>query len=323
MEQHRHDHDGADSLAELLELDAEVLHSYLSDVTTWVRRLAGGKPRRRIVDLGAGTGVGTIALARAFVEAEVIAVDRSEEMLSRLRAKASGLGLADRIRTVHADVDEAWPIVDPVDVVWASNSLHHLSQPDRVLRDVFATLCPGGLLAVTEMNGLPRFLPDDIGLGRPGLETRCRDALAQEQAESLPHLGSDWGPRLAQAGFAIRRADLRHRPALAAVELRRPLRPGLPASNPACARWSAGRRRPGRAGRAHRQRRRRQRSAPRRPEHPRHQGRMDRPTAGHREAVTSLLRATCAACTGSRPAPHRWRRTRPAMPSRSRRTPVA
>jgi ubiquinone/menaquinone biosynthesis C-methylase UbiE len=203
---HRHDgpHEGADSaaMAELLDLDADVLHSYLFDVTTWIRRQATDT-LRRILDLGAGTGTGTIALAQRFGGADVIAVDRSEEMLTHVRAKALELGFADRVRTVQANLDVAWPTIEPVDVVWASNSLHEMADPDRVLKDVFATIHSGGLLAVAEMDSPPRFLPDDIGLGRPGLESRCHDALEQEQANSESHLGPDWGPHLEQTGFAI------------------------------------------------------------------------------------------------------------------------
>ena len=45
------------ALAELLDLDAEVLHAYLTDVIGWVGELAGGPPRR-ILNLGTGTGTG-------------------------------------------------------------------------------------------------------------------------------------------------------------------------------------------------------------------------------------------------------------------------
>jgi ubiquinone/menaquinone biosynthesis C-methylase UbiE len=206
QDHHQHGpHEGAGSaaMAQLLDLDADVLHSYLLDVTTWVRQQAADIPRRRILDLGAGTGTGTIALAQRFGGADVIAVDSSAEMLARIQAKALDLGLADRIHAVQADLDVAWPAIEPVDVAWASNSLHEMTDPDRVLKNIFATIRPGGLLAVAEMDAPPRFLPDDIGLGRRGLESRCHDALKQQQASPKPQLGPDWGPHLEQGGFAI------------------------------------------------------------------------------------------------------------------------
>ncbi len=87
-----------------------------------------------------------------------------------------------------------------MDLVWASNSLHHVKDPDQVLAWVFAALRPGGLLAVAEMDSFPRFLPDDIG---PGLEARLQAVLAEARAGELPHLYSDWGPRLSAAGFTV------------------------------------------------------------------------------------------------------------------------
>ena len=218
MEHHHHEHHPGDddvALAELLDLDAEVLGSYLSGVIDWIHELAAGWSCRRIIDLGCGTGTGALALLRRFADAEVVAVDVSAPMLARVQAKARDLGLADRVRTVQADLDAAWPAVDSADLdsadldsadlVWASNSLHHMADPDQVLGQVFGLIRPGGLLAVAEMDGLPRFLPDDLGpgLGRPGLEARCHDVLAAQRAEAVPLLGSDWGPRLAGARFVI------------------------------------------------------------------------------------------------------------------------
>jgi SAM-dependent methyltransferase len=207
MESHHHHHDQHDpgheadeaALAELLDLDAEVLHTYLSGVIEWVGERADGRPRR-ILDLGTGTGTGALALARRFEGADVIAVDVSAPMLDRLQARTRELGLAGRIQAVQADLDAEWPVTGLVDLVWASNSLHHVKDPDQVLAWVFAALRPGGLLAVAELDSFPRFLPDDIG---PGLEARLHAALAQARASELPHLHSDWGPRLSAAGFTI------------------------------------------------------------------------------------------------------------------------
>ncbi len=190
-------------MAELLDLDAEVLHSYLSEVIDWVHQLAAGQPRHRILDLGSGTGTGALALARRFADAEVIAVDISTPLLERLSDKARDPGVAGRVRTIRADLDASWPAVGSVDLVWASSSLHHLAAPDRVLASVFAAMARGGLMAVAEMDSFPRFLPDNLGLGAAGLEARCRAALAAGLTDEVPNLGSDWGPRLERAGFAI------------------------------------------------------------------------------------------------------------------------
>jgi hypothetical protein len=75
-----------------------------------------------------------------------------------------------------------------------------MADPERVLADVFATLRPGGLLTVEELGSFPRFLATEPGAG---LEERGHAVLAGELAGELPHLGSDWAPRLRQAGFTL------------------------------------------------------------------------------------------------------------------------
>ena len=196
--QHQHQHADDDALAEMLDLDAEVLHEYLAEVLGWLRERATGRTRR-ILDLGSGSGTGTLAHAERFPEADVVAVDMSAPMLHRIRAKARDRGLTERIHTVQADLDAGWPAVEPVDLVWASASLHHLADPDRVLTEVFATLRPGGLLAVVELASFPHFLPTDLGIGRPGLEDRCHALTGHD----VPLLGADWGPGLRKAGFTV------------------------------------------------------------------------------------------------------------------------
>jgi SAM-dependent methyltransferase len=199
---HNHDdHRDAAALAALLDLDGEALHTYWTDAMVWVRRAAGHATR--VLDLGAGSGVATIALAQRFGDAEVTAVDVSGELLAAIRAKALDLGLAHRIRTMCADLDGDWPVPGPVDVTWASMSLHHLADPARVLCDVFAATRPGGLVAVAEFSDELCFLPDDLGFGRPGLEARILDVLRDEHAASLPHLGANWSAHLSSAGFTV------------------------------------------------------------------------------------------------------------------------
>jgi len=201
-------------LPELLDLDADVLHDFHREVITWVGSLMPDRPR--IVDLGAGTGTGTFALARHLSDAQVTAVDVAEPMLEHVRHKAAALGLTDRVRTVQADLDQSWPPLEPADLVWASASLHHFADTDRALAQMYNALRPGGVLAVTEIDSFPRFLSDSADAP---LEERCHAILAEMRAEAGMHFHDDWGARLAKAGFAIeaeRRFDIALRPPLPA-----------------------------------------------------------------------------------------------------------
>ncbi|MFF3429982.1 class I SAM-dependent methyltransferase [Streptomyces sp. NPDC002602] len=218
---HDHDHDHA----EILDLDADVLAEHLASITAW---LPVDAAPRHVVDLGCGTGAGTLALLARFPEAQVTAVDSSAAHLKRLREKAGAGGMAGRVRTVLADLDTHWPDLsgrdpassdpshpdldrtDPArlepnrpELVWASASLHHMADPRRTLRQVHDSLAPGGLFAVVELAGFPRFLPADAPEDRPGLEERCHEASERRHDSRLPHRGADWGPMLTAAGFDV------------------------------------------------------------------------------------------------------------------------
>src|SRR6201999_3394338 len=141
---HVHEHSASSDviLTGLLELDGEVLHDYWSAALDWVKGAADGASR--VLDLGAGTGTGALGLAERFPQAEVIAVDIEPGSLARPRDKGLGPRPADRGRGVRADLDAGWPEVGPLDLTWASMSLHHLADPGRVLGDVRAVTRPGG-----------------------------------------------------------------------------------------------------------------------------------------------------------------------------------
>jgi SAM-dependent methyltransferase len=190
-----------EAMTDLLELDGEALHDYWSAALDWVRDAVGGA--RRVVDLGAGTGTAAVGLAARFPGAEVIAVDVEPDSLALLRDKAAGLGLGGRVRAVAANLDEGWPELGVLDLTWASMSLHHLADPGRVLGEALAATRPGGLIAVAEFAEALRFLPDDLGFGRPGFEDRVASARAAAHAELMPTLGTDWAPRLADAGWEV------------------------------------------------------------------------------------------------------------------------
>src|ERR1700722_19604588 len=127
-----HDHAAAagpadDGMSSLLELDGEVLHGYWSAALDWVASAAPGAGR--LLDLGAGTGTGALGLALRFPAAEVIAVDIEPGSLARLRHKAHVLGLEERVQAREADLDAGWPALGPLDLTWASMSLHHMADP--------------------------------------------------------------------------------------------------------------------------------------------------------------------------------------------------
>lgn len=205
---HGHFHDEDLDWKELgpqLERGAEVTAAWTDQAVAWLRERPAAV--RRVLDIGSGPGVTACRLAQAFTDAEVVAVDGEPALLDRVTDRAARLGLASRVRTQEADIAADLSPVGTADVIWTSHVLHHLGdQRDGVAR-LAALLRPGGVLAIAE-GGLPnRFLPRDLGFGRPALESRL-DALLEDwftdMRASLPGTVADvddWPSMLTAAGL--------------------------------------------------------------------------------------------------------------------------
>ncbi len=192
-------------LAELLDLDAVVGAPVLATALDAASEALGTEPRT-VVDLGAGTGTGSLALAARYPNARIHSLDASLAMLDRLRAAAARAGVGDRVEPHRTDLDGDWPAVLPgsVDLAWAAKSLHHVTSPARVLKQVIEVLRPGGVLVVIEMTRTTTFTPDDLGTGSKSLAHRFVAALA---ASGYPVTG-EWTSELAAAGFTpVKRID--------------------------------------------------------------------------------------------------------------------
>lgn len=215
-DQHGHDqhgeghaHPSGAELAETLDLDARILGSYLEEATAWAAELSAQKPAS-IIDVGAGSGVGTLALARRFPNAHITALDKSATMLAATLEATAAQGLDGRVAGLQADLDEGWPASATADLMWASSSLHELTNPERAMAEMFEALNPGGLLILVEMDSLPSFLPETPPAGsavEPGLEARLHATLASNGWNQYP----EWTAGLERAGFAVER---RHFPTM-------------------------------------------------------------------------------------------------------------
>ncbi len=167
-----------------VELDAKI------SIPPVLRRLASeldlGAPGR-ILDVGCGPGIGTIMLANHFTDAEIIGLDVGEAVLDAAMARAEAEGLSDRVRFIRGDFDQDMTdLVDPVDLVFASMSLHHTEDPAAALGRVCSTLTSGGRLVVAEFGRPLSMLPDGHEVVSSGLWGRW---LAASEASRVDHLG--------------------------------------------------------------------------------------------------------------------------------------
>ncbi len=199
---HQHDQrSGGHDQHRGLDLDAEVFGDNLAAVLD----VTGVPAARSVVDLGAGTGAGSRLLRERYPDAAVTCVDNDPQMLKLLREQGFAV--------VEADLDDGFPALAgslitadavaeaPVDLVWASSLLHHVAHPARFLSGARRALAPGGVLVVTELAALPRFLSHPRGAQ---LEQRCHAAAAAEGWNHHPN----WTPVIEAAGFDVIKSEV-------------------------------------------------------------------------------------------------------------------
>ncbi|MCF7849866.1 MAG: metalloregulator ArsR/SmtB family transcription factor [Kiritimatiellales bacterium] len=111
--------------------------------------LAAGFSGKEVADLGCGEGQLTLLLAR-FAK-KVTAFDQSQQMLKLVQEKAEEQGLLDRVE-VKKGILEDLPFPDGcLDAVFLSQSLHHSSNPQKVLLACSAALKKGGQLIILDL----------------------------------------------------------------------------------------------------------------------------------------------------------------------------
>jgi tRNA (cmo5U34)-methyltransferase len=105
------------------------------------------RPPRRVLDLGAGTGLLSARIADAFPDAEFELLDGSEPMLAEARVR-----LGDAVAAVHV-ADMADPLPDgPFDAIVSALAIHHLQDADkrRLFSRAREALVAGGVFVNAE-----------------------------------------------------------------------------------------------------------------------------------------------------------------------------
>ena len=165
-----------------LERGEELFEPLFEQAAGWLRELRDSAPVGRILDVGSGAGVVSAVLARAFPDAQVMAVDGTPALLDAVGVRAERLGISKQVHVLHASLPEDAASLPEADLIWASDALHHLGDQQAAIDLLHRRLSPGGLLAVCE-GGLPaRYLPNELGFGRPGLQARLDAASADRFA---------------------------------------------------------------------------------------------------------------------------------------------
>lgn len=111
------------------------------------------RPGDRVADLGSGSGYFSLRLARAVgPTGRVYAVDVDEQMNAYLRKRLAGEGV-DNVEVVLGEFADPKLPDGEIDLVFTSDTYHHLQDRSAYFRNLKRDLAPDGRVAVLEFDG--------------------------------------------------------------------------------------------------------------------------------------------------------------------------
>ena len=187
----------------MAEQSGEVFDAALVDV---ILPLADGLPERLragadVADFGCGSGHAVNVMARAFPESRFTGIDFSDESLVVGAAEAERLGLTNAAFERHdvADMDFS----EAFDAVTAFDAIHDQAQPDRVLRNIYQALRPGGVFLMVDIKASSQ-LEENMGvpLATYFYTVSTMHCMSVSLAFGGAGLGTVWGRQLALSMLA-------------------------------------------------------------------------------------------------------------------------
>jgi len=107
--------------------------------------------RPRILDIGCGSGIPTLELAR-LSQGEVIGIDVDQPALDKFSSIIKEAALADRVRAINCSMFNLDFEDESFDIIWSEGSIYAIGF-ERGLRKWKRFLKPGGFMAIHDEQG--------------------------------------------------------------------------------------------------------------------------------------------------------------------------
>lgn len=126
------------------ELIAKCVPRYRELIFNMFQYFPEGFEPKRILDLGCGTGNLTEQIFKSFPEAEIDALDISEDILNESRKRFLH---TPNIRYIQSDFKTMHLSPGSYDLIMSSIAIHHIDDSDKInlYREIYQALKPGGI----------------------------------------------------------------------------------------------------------------------------------------------------------------------------------
>ena len=146
----------------LSEINRDHFREQLSKYTRKAFQMLPEFERPRILDIGCGSGVPTLELAK-LSNGEIVGIDVDQSLLDKLNRKIEKEGFSNRVKTRKCSLFEIDFPDESFDIIWAEGSISTISF-ERGLREWRRLLKPSGFLVVhgdiKNMSNKLRNIPD-------------------------------------------------------------------------------------------------------------------------------------------------------------------
>jgi ubiquinone/menaquinone biosynthesis C-methylase UbiE len=139
------------------ELNKDTFRANLIKYTRKAFQMLPSMENPRILDVGCGTGVPTIELAK-LSNGEIIGLDIDQTSLDKLDQSIKHAGLVDRVKTINCSMLEMDFPDESFDIIWSEGVLSRISF-EKALKDWQRFLKPEGFLVIHEET---RFIEKDL-----------------------------------------------------------------------------------------------------------------------------------------------------------------
>ena len=147
-----------------------------NDISDAIMREIAPSQNMNVLDYGCGSGLVTLRL-QPFVKS-ITGMDSSGGMLEALRSKVE----KQNLKNVHIrfmDLEQCTEVNETFHLIVSSMTLHHVKEPDRLLKRFYDLLLPGGLLGIADLDREDgAFHKDNTGVIHFGFErTQLKELL--------------------------------------------------------------------------------------------------------------------------------------------------
>jgi 2-polyprenyl-3-methyl-5-hydroxy-6-metoxy-1,4-benzoquinol methylase len=134
-------------------INIEMLEESMMRYRAFIKRLKKLNVKGKYMEIGSGSGILAVALARENPDIEITAMEVSRSVTRSARKYAEKNNLQEKIHFIEGDAgsEKTIGILGKFDLIYSTYSLHHWKDPVKVIRNCFNALTEDGVFFIHDL----------------------------------------------------------------------------------------------------------------------------------------------------------------------------